>query len=153
MKPLYIFDLDGTLADINHRKYLIDPTKLINWDAFYLACVNDSPFVNVIKTLTLLINSGAEIWFYSGRGEIARDNTLDWLVHYIPLPRSIIDSTLMMRPDGDYTPDEILKYQWLEQSLLEDRERLVAVFDDRDKVVKMWRDNGVTCFQVNYGNF
>jgi hypothetical protein len=30
---------------------------------------------------------------------------------------------------------------------------LMAVFDDRDKVVAMWRRNGVACFQVAEGNF
>jgi hypothetical protein len=29
----------------------------------------------------------------------------------------------------------------------------MCVFDDRDKVVKMWRDNDISCFQVNYGDF
>jgi len=37
--------------------------------------------------------------------------------------------------------------------LTEDKSRLVAVFDDRDRVVKMWRDVGVTCFQVADGEF
>jgi hypothetical protein len=30
---------------------------------------------------------------------------------------------------------------------------IMCVFDDRDKVVKMWRENGISCFQVNYGDF
>ena len=37
--------------------------------------------------------------------------------------------------------------------LLVDGTDVVCSFDDRDKVVQMWRDNGITCFQVNYGNF
>jgi len=28
-----------------------------------------------------------------------------------------------------------------------------VVFDDRDRVVKMWRENGIRCFQVAEGNF
>lgn len=34
-----------------------------------------------------------------------------------------------------------------------DRARLVAVFDDRSSVVTMWREHGVTCFQVAPGDF
>ena len=34
-----------------------------------------------------------------------------------------------------------------------ERNRLTAVFDDRDKVVQMWRENGVPCFQVAKGDF
>jgi hypothetical protein len=26
-------------------------------------------------------------------------------------------------------------------------------FDDRDRVVKMWREEGIRCFQVDYGDF
>jgi hypothetical protein len=37
--------------------------------------------------------------------------------------------------------------------LVDDRQRLVAAFDDRDRVVQMWRAAGVTCFQVAPGEF
>jgi hypothetical protein len=30
---------------------------------------------------------------------------------------------------------------------------IVCVFDDRQKVVDMWRDMGLTCMQVAPGNF
>jgi len=33
------------------------------------------------------------------------------------------------------------------------RKDILCVFDDRQKVVDMWRKNGITCFQVNYGDF
>ena len=33
------------------------------------------------------------------------------------------------------------------------KENIVGVFDDRQKVVDMWRKNGLTCFQVADGNF
>jgi hypothetical protein len=46
-----------------------------------------------------------------------------------------------------------LKKQWLDSMLVDDRQRLVAVFDDRSSVVKMWRDAGVPCFQVAPGEF
>ena len=58
-----------------------------------------------------------------------------------------------MRPANDFTEDHLLKESWLHNMLLEDRERLVAVFDDRKRVVDMWRANGVTCFQVAPGEF
>ena len=34
-----------------------------------------------------------------------------------------------------------------------DLNRVLLVLDDRDQVAKMWRDMGLTCFQVNYGDF
>ena len=49
-------------------------------------------------------------------------------------------------------PDDELKKRWLDQ-LFTNTDDVHCVFDDRDKVVKMWRDNGLTCFQVAPGNF
>lgn len=57
MKPLYIFDLDGTLALNEHRQYLVQgETK--NWGAFFAACVNDEPNVPVIDTMHALVEAG-----------------------------------------------------------------------------------------------
>lgn len=58
-----------------------------------------------------------------------------------------------MRVEGDYTPDDVLKRQWLDFMLDEDLARLVAVFDDRASVVQMWRNAGITCLQVAEGGF
>ena len=58
-----------------------------------------------------------------------------------------------MRTDGDYTPDDELKEFWLNKLNGGGFSRLVAVFDDRNKVVAMWRRHGVRCFQVAPGDF
>jgi phosphoserine phosphatase len=51
MKPLYIFDLDGTLALIEHRrKYVERPRGEQDWKAFYVACVDDHPKSSCRKT-------------------------------------------------------------------------------------------------------
>ena len=52
-------------------------------------------------------------------------------------------------------PDDKLKQHWLDDLFPKDSKRLdiVCVFDDRDKVVDMWRKNGLTCMQVAPGNF
>jgi hypothetical protein len=50
-------------------------------------------------------------------------------------------------------PDDQLKESWLKAMSPEDRARLVMTFDDRDRVVAMWRRNGVVCAQVAPGDF
>ena len=54
-------------------------------------------------------------------------------------------------------PDEKLKLQWFEETFVIpeniDETKVVAVFDDRQKVVDMWREIGLTCMQVAPGNF
>jgi hypothetical protein len=64
----------------------------------------------------------------------------------------IIYDTLVMRPNDDYDPDHILKSRILD-ALIDEGYDPKMVFDDRDAVVKMWRDRGLTCLQVAEGNF
>lgn len=180
MKPLYIFDLDGTLADIEHRRYLLSPHNCdycfdpdpylrknnmrsckecnstgeikADWPEFYQLCVHDTPKWPVIDTLIALARQGADVWIWSGRSSEVMKETREWLQRYIP-GDELEEVELCMRREGDYTPDEQLKAGWYDALTDYDQRRLVAIFDDRQKVVDMWRSKGLTCFQVAPGNF
>lgn len=194
--PLYIFDLDGTLADLKHRRHLVslqngspvkvqgstilgtyrgenakvpgdywvefpktgtwsfDPSDVKfkpNWDAFHAACVDDTPIKPVIELFTDLERM-CEVWVWSGRMDTVRNQTVNWLAEHLGI-HSGWATRLKMRPAGDFTPDDQLKESWLKAMSPEDRARLVMVFDDRDRVVEMWRRNGVVCAQVAEGDF
>jgi len=62
-----------------------------------------------------------------------------------------------MRPTGGnfkFMADDKLKKMWLDDLFPGDKkDRILCVFDDRQKVVDMWRDNGIDCFQVAPGDF
>ncbi len=155
-RPLYIFDLDGTLALIEHRRHLVEgETK--DWRAFFAACVNDAPNLPVIRTFQSLREAGAECWVWSGRSDEVRAQTESWLRRHDVWPRNRFwpgaPEAFQMRDAGDHTPDELLKFGWLADLEPPERNRLTAVFDDRDKVVAMWRAAGVPCFQVAPGAF
>lgn len=152
--PLYIFDLDGTLAINDHRAHLIakDREGGPDWDAYFLACTLDTPRMPVVSILCTLLDSGADVWVWSGRGAIAMNETRAWLQSVINADRAD-EIELCMRREGDFTPDEQLKRAWLHDLSEYDRARLVAVFDDRQKVVDMWRSEGVQCCQVAPGDF
>ncbi len=154
MKPLYIFDLDGTLALIDHRRYILedinDPQR---WRKFYAECDKDKPNVPVIETMNRLRNAGAEVWIFSGRSDEVREKTVRWIVNHTSFMTDELDTALIMRKLGDYTKDDDLKRQWFDAMLIDDRQRLVAAFDDRSRVVSMWRASGVACFQVADGDF
>jgi hypothetical protein len=151
MIPLYIFDLDGTLALTDHRQHLVRQQPF-DWPAFFAACVNDSPNWPVISTMVTLLDKGCDVWIWSGRSAAVMNETRTWLQHHIAAERAD-EIELCMRREGDYTPDEQLKEGWLKAMSAFDRKRLVAVFDYRDKVVAMWRRNGLACFQVAPGEF
>lgn len=159
MKPLYIFDLDGTLALIEHRRHFVErESGKQDWKGFFAACVNDQPNAPVVQTLENLRRL-CDVWIWSGRSEEVREATVEWIAHNTSFISWTFDpifgekNALKMRTEGDYTPDEVLKRGWLKSLSPHDRQRLVAVFDDRDKVVQMWRDEGVACFQVAQGAF
>lgn len=152
-RPLYIFDLDGTLALCNHRRHFVEDKKNARWPEFYAACDKDEPNKPVIETMARLIHAGAEVWIFSGRSDEVRDKTVTWLALNTPLMSWQASEALTMREEGDHTPDDELKLSWLETMLVDDRQRLVAAFDDRDRVVSMWRSAGVQCFQVAPGDF
>lgn len=151
MKTLtVIFDLDGTLALIEKRRQLAtkDNGKL-DWNTFFLPaniCL-DEPNVPVIKTFQAMKDAGFNVGIFSGRDSVSRKETESWLAE-----NGIRPDFLYMRPQSSFTKDDILKKKWLDQ-LLADGKNVMCAFDDRDKVVKMWRDNGISCFQVAEGSF
>lgn len=154
MRPLYIFDLDGTLANIEHRKGKLDEKHNWNrWREFYAACDRDTPHNPVISTMERLRTAGAEVWVFSGRSTEVRDKTVAWLLTYTSFTARELDTALTMRCAGDYRADDTVKLEWYDSMLIDDQLRLVAVFDDRSRVVDMWRANGVPCFQVAPGDF
>lgn len=145
-----IFDLDGTLALIDERRALATkPDGKIHWGIFF-APENiqlDKPNYPVIESFKALQEAGFIVGIFSGRDDISREETKDWLIEH-----GINPDFLKMRRNGSFTPDDKLKKLWLDD-LIQDGHNVMCVFDDRDKVVKMWRDNGITCFQVAPGEF
>lgn len=145
---IVISDLDGTIALIEHRRPILsDDSKKMDqrWRDFFAACDKDEPNVPVILTLSALKSFGHEIVILSARSDEVKDKTLTWLEFYeVPYDR------LYMRKAGDFTVDCELKKEWLKGF---DLSEILCVFDDRDSVVKMWREHGLNCFQVAPGDF
>jgi acid phosphatase class B len=150
MRKTVIFDLDGTLALIDERRTLATkPNGKLNWKVFFepTNIGLDKPNIPVIEMAKMLKSQGHSVVIFSGRDSISRNETIEWLnKHSVPF------DVLKMRPEGSHTPDDVLKKNWLDK-LFPIKSDILCVFDDRDKVVKMWRENGISCFQVAPGNF
>lgn len=150
-KRIVIADLDGTIALNEHRRHWLDKEKHPKltsderWRRFFADCHKDLPNIPVIRTLQALRWSWCDIHIFSGRSDEAKDQTLIWLGR-----NSVPWQRLIMRCAGDLTPDEELKRQWIAEY---DLSQILCVFDDRQKVVDMWRELGLTCFQVAPGDF
>ena len=57
-----------------------------------------------------------------------------------------------MRKTKDYRDDGVVKLELLEQ-IRKNGFNPVIAFEDRDRVVKVWRDAGLICAQVAPGDF
>ena len=142
----FICDIDGTVADLTHRLHWIR-TKPKNWDAFKAGVSNDEPIWSVIRTVQDLQASGCVMIMCSGRNESQRKETEDWLEEV-----GLHPVRLYMRKDGDYRGDDIVKEELLNQ-IIKDGFNPELCFDDRDRVVAMWRKRNLECIQVAEGDF
>jgi hypothetical protein len=152
---MIIFDLDGTIADCEHRRHFVDWHKTNyslplykwkpDWKSFYEACDKDNPNYCVIKLLNQLLQDDFDIQIWSGRCESVKSKTISWLKNYLDVDAWFYRDCLKMRPIGDSTPDDILKEKWLDE-ILAKGEKIEFVFDDRPKVVRMWRRKGIFIF-------
>ena len=155
MKDTIICDLDGTLANCEHRVHHVR-NKPKNWDAFYAGVREDKvnyPVMNVLDKFLCYEGLRYNIIFCSGRPERCREDTVWWLreVAHIWYSEHSPDVKLFMRKNGDYRADYIVKQEILDTQI--DKDRVLFVLDDRQQVVDMWRRNGLTCFQVAAGDF
>jgi phosphoglycolate phosphatase-like HAD superfamily hydrolase len=168
MQKTIIFDLDGTLANIDSRRDIsMKPNGKLDWDVF--AAPNsilalDKPNAPVIKMAQMFKADGFKIVIFSGRNDRGFDATVQWLNDFkVPFdllvmrPDKFKDKSWPIAdgnpatPDMRFMPDEILKKKMLDAFV--DINDVFLVVDDRDKVVKMWRDLGLNTFQVAPGDF
>lgn len=151
-----IFDIDGTLADVAHRRHHV-ASKPKNWPAFFAAMDKDPPVKNVVEFCQqVLRRMVCKVVYCSGRGEEYRTVTEAWLREHVykglfsNWDTAAID--LRMRPAKDSRDDRIIKREMLDALRAEGHDIWFAV-DDRQRVVDMWRENGVTVFQCAPGDF
>lgn len=140
---LYIFDVDGTLCKMwpDRRPY--------DWHLVGRDTRNEA----ICRIAWMLLEAGQKIAYISGRSEECRAATETWLDDNVHLsdPDNVVG--LFMRDAGDYRPDVDVKRE-LYRRHIEGKYNVVAVFDDRDAVVELWRKElGLTCLQVDYGDF
>lgn len=135
----FICDIDGTLS-IRQDRSPYDLTKVLedkfNHNLWFL-----------IKEHNIIFVSGRE-----GTEQVRKD-TIEWLKKYTKITSNdFYMDRLFLRLEGDFRKDDVVKSEIYEREI-EPHFNIIGVFDDRDRIVKMWRDKGLFCMQVNYGDF
>ena len=145
MKKIVCFDLDGTLADGRHRLHLLptkDYDKTESWTEFNLAAVDDLPFRDNIELCNSLGEVGYHIVILTGRSDVARDITTEWLFHH-----GVLYDELVMRSQSDNRKDTVIKEEYLRSIGLEN---ILCCFDDLPHVAYHMRSLGLTCHLVTH---
>lgn len=142
---MYIFDIDGTLADHSGRlPYIADvrgkpkAERDAAWARFHDECHLDPPIEATCKLARTLHYAHAPLIFLTGRMEEQRTKTTRWLVEHtgisywggqmgpyqgfdhfkgamVPWQPNGAFPWLLMRPDGDLREDTIVKGEWLDR--------------------------------------
>jgi predicted kinase len=125
-----LVDIDGTLAHMEGR-------KPFEWHR-----VEEDKVDQIVRAMVNTLSGYHEIIVLSGRDSVCRIETEQWLND-----NHIMWDKLLMRPEKDNRPDEIIKKEFLD-NYVRDKYFVEAVIDDRPKVCRMWRSLGLKVIQV-----
>jgi uncharacterized protein (DUF2141 family) len=139
LRECVIFDLDGTFAFLGERS---------PYDA---STAEDDELNAAVHFVYEAIRAGkpeTAIVVISGREDRWRAETERWLARH-----GIVCDSLFLRRGGDRRRDTVVKREIYERHIA-GVYAVRVVFEDRDQVVKLWRDElGLPCFQVAWGDF
>ena len=122
---IVIFDLDGTLANIDKRRTLATKNGKMNWNVFFNPdnIDLDTPNQAVINMANILYSQDYIIYILSGRSDKTYQATIAWLDKH-----KVNYDLLIMRPQNQlYKKDSDLKQSWLDTI---GKDRVSMVFDD-----------------------
>jgi len=139
-------DIDGTLALHQER----NPFE-------YYKCLTDK--VNTpVKKLLQEFSENYKIIMVTGREDVQYLETeqeyssvLEYTEAWLEQNEILYDE-IFIREFGDHRPDYVTKKE-IYENYIKDRYNILFVVDDRLQVINMWRELGLTCFDVAGHNF
>ena len=141
-----IVDIDGTIADTAHRAHHLNKTPK-DWEGWNGSIEADEPKKIIIDIVKSLSEKDISVLLVTGRFEALREKTINWLMkHEVPF------NSIYMRKNGDYRSDHVIKKDIFTKAIQPTFDT-IAVFEDRDSVVEMWRSLDLVCLQVQKGDY
>lgn len=135
MKRAIITDLDGTLSIASNRRY-----------SEFERVITDTPDPIVREVLHGLTQANnAVLIAMTGRPDVGncREDSRRWIEDIAQLPLEL----LLMRKPEDYSPDALVKQRLFHEYVL-GLYSIDLVLEDKPSVVRMWRGEGLRCFEV-----
>ena len=140
MKKIILCDIDGTIANNDHRQHYLQRKK--DWDGFFSELINDKPIFPIINKVIEEHDAGKDIIFLTGRPERYRHNTTLWLKEYFNF-----EINLVMRRNNDLRNKLIIKKELLMQNF--NLDEIELIIENDEELVSMWKDIGTNVFYVN----
>lgn len=144
-----IVDIDGTLAHMTGRlpyDYTLVHTDVVDEDVANI--VRRYAQRNIMEPTT-----DTYIIIVTGRDDTCKDVTLKWLAdNNIPFDEFYMRDHTLVDENGNKLDDTIIK-KAIYDEMIKPRFNVRFVLDDRDRVVKMWRKEGLKVLQVAEGDF
>ena len=141
------WDLDGTLANHNHRKHFVEGDTT-DYDSFIQAIPLDMPNADVVWMFHhFRASPGVKTIIVTNRPERALVLTRQWMT-----ANNLPYDDIYMRPDDDYRDSATVKGESVDRLRVDGFNPILAV-DDKAIVVDMWRSKGITCLQCAVGKY
>lgn len=170
-----VFDIDGTLANAEHRLHFIKDSAYFvpsakglrdhrpDWASFLSdeMVAKDTPIPQLWRVLSGFANSFNRVLFITGRPDSQRFMTWEWLMSFDRFCEHRTNAAhwlhrfperLYMRRTGDRRPSHEIKRELLQQAR-QDGYNPTLVFEDRKDDTAMWRSEGLLCCQVAEGDY
>ena len=138
-----IVDIDGVLADAEHRQHHLEPPWR-DWDSFFAEAGGDDIFEEMVTVLELMREDLIIVLLTSRPTWIQRE-TLRWLSLY-----EIRWDLLIMRPMGDFQPSPGFKRDETDNLVERSYTPRLAVDDDM-RNVRMYRKEGLPTLHLESG--
>tara|TARA_B100000780_G_scaffold199655_1_gene141321 strand:+ start:116 stop:538 length:423 start_codon:yes stop_codon:yes gene_type:complete len=139
MKNIILCDLDGTVANNDHRQHFLEGKK--DWDGFFSELVNDKPIYSIINKVNDEYLAGKEIIFLTGRPERYRYSSILWLKEYFNF-----ELNLIMRKNNDQRNKLIIKKELFVENFSVDE--IDYIIDNDPDLLQMWESINIVALDA-----
>ncbi|MDB4828761.1 hypothetical protein OAH56_00665 [Gammaproteobacteria bacterium] len=140
MKNIILCDIDGTIANNDHRQHFLEGRK--DWERFFSELILDKPIYKIIENVKKL-SKDRDVIFITGRPERYRYSTISWLKEYFNF-----EIVLYMRNDNDLRTKVETKKD-IFNSINIDIDSVSHVFENDLDLIEMWEEMGLNVIDIN----
>ena len=145
--PCVVFDVDGVLANADHRQeVLFAGGRRKNWKDFF-ALAGDDALIEEVARLTTLLDPALRVVLLTARPTSNRSITVTWLAQH-----DLRWDLLVMRPEGEYASSPDAKRMAVHELRQHGFDPRLALDDER-RNVDMFHAEGIPCIYIHSGYY